>query len=679
MNKNNQPENNSKHPPLRELVKVDPEKCVNCHQCISVCPSKYCNDGSGDYVKVDPELCIGCGACITICSHNARYGCDDFEQFIQALKENKKVVAVVAPSIASNFPNAYLNFNGWLKSIGVKASFDASFGAELTVKSYLEAVKRSEQKHIIAQPCPAIVGYIENYHPELLKYLAPADSPMMHTMRMIREFYKKWSDAEFVIISPCYAKKREFDEVGIGNYNVTFKSFNTYFSDNNIILTHFNAEPYDNPPAERAVLFSTPGGLLRTALREVPDAGSSIRKIEGRHTIYHYLDSFEDTVKKGVAPLIVDCLNCEAGCNSGPGTLNGEKSFDEIEALIEKRNKAAQQEYLKEAGFLGKKRALSILHKNINSKWKPGLYNRKYVDRSFSVKQKIKIPSLKQQDEIDHSMYKFKESDFLNCCSCGYGSCEQMTVAIFNGLNKPSNCRHFQEIDIVKTQERLAQNSLENRKNIIKEVQASFQDAVNSLMSISSASEEMSATINEVATSSEKAHYASTEMSIKASAISTLMEKLGAMAREINVIVKTIADISAQTKLLAINASIESATAGDAGRGFTVVANEVKELARKASSASDDIKEKIQGVQASIANAVTDVENVTVLIKNLENIVTGIATSIKEQSSVTQDIAANIARTLSNVKNGISHVAKIGDEGADSAVSGAGSEEIKKI
>ena len=53
--------------PLSPVIKIDPEKCVNCHRCIAVCPSKYCNDGSGSYVKINVELCIGCGACTAIC------------------------------------------------------------------------------------------------------------------------------------------------------------------------------------------------------------------------------------------------------------------------------------------------------------------------------------------------------------------------------------------------------------------------------------------------------------------------------------------------------------------------------------------------------------------------------------------------------------------------------------
>jgi iron only hydrogenase large subunit-like protein len=106
--------------------------------------------------------------------------------FLNYIKFNKDVVAIAAPAVAANFPDLYLNLNGWLKSLGVAAVFDVSFGAELTIKSYLEHQKENNPKAIIAQPCPAIVTYIEIYRPELVKYLAPADSPMLHTIKMIK-------------------------------------------------------------------------------------------------------------------------------------------------------------------------------------------------------------------------------------------------------------------------------------------------------------------------------------------------------------------------------------------------------------------------------------------------------------------------------------------------------------
>jgi len=94
--------------PLSHIIDVDDEKCVNCHKCIAVCPIKYCNDGSGTTVKVINDMCLGCGSCIKACTHEARSYRDDVDDFLVAIKNNTKMVAIVAPAIASNFPDQYL-------------------------------------------------------------------------------------------------------------------------------------------------------------------------------------------------------------------------------------------------------------------------------------------------------------------------------------------------------------------------------------------------------------------------------------------------------------------------------------------------------------------------------------------------------------------------------------------
>ena len=306
---------------LTPVINVDKDKCRNCHRCIAICPVKLCNDGSKDYVSVNSDLCIGCGACITACTHGARSGIDDTQKFLNDLQNGVNIVAIVAPAVAVNFKGYDLELNTWLKSVGVKAVFDVSFGAELTTKTYVEQITKEKPELIISQPCPALVTYIETYRPGLIKYLAKGDSPMAHTVELIRNFYPQYKNFKIASISPCFAKRREFDENGRGDYVVTMKNLNEYFKSHGINLSKLNKTEYDNPPAERAVLYSTPGGLLRTAERFVPGISSVTRKIEGEHII-EYLNSLDETVGKGKKPYfkLVDCLNCGKGCNCVAGT-----------------------------------------------------------------------------------------------------------------------------------------------------------------------------------------------------------------------------------------------------------------------------------------------------------------------------------------------------------------------
>jgi methyl-accepting chemotaxis protein len=128
------------------------------------------------------------------------------------------------------------------------------------------------------------------------------------------------------------------------------------------------------------------------------------------------------------------------------------------------------------------------------------------------------------------------------------------------------------------------------------------------------------------------------------------MTRLGEAADEVGKVTDTIAGISSQTNLLALNATIEAARAGSAGKGFGVVANEVKELAQQTSAAAVDIKRKISGIQASTRGAVNDIREIADVIQNVSDLVSSIAVAIEEQSVVSQDIASNIGGAMVGVR-----------------------------
>jgi PAS domain S-box-containing protein len=428
--------------PIKELVKVigvDKEKCVNCHICINECPVKFCNDGGGDVVEVNHNMCIACGNCLKACTHEARYYIDDFSDFMSDVKKGEKIVAIVAPSIAANFHDNYLNINGWLKSIGVEAIFDVSFGAELTVASYLHHIKTNKPNTVIAQPCAAIVSFIEIFKPELIEHLAPVDSPMLHTMKLIKNFYEDYKDHKIAVLSPCIAKKREFVETGYGDYNVSFISVYNYINSQDIALDTFPKIGYDNPPAERAVLFSTPGGLLQTVERWIPEIRNKTRKIEGISHIYDYFETLPKMIKDGKSPLLIDCLNCEKGCNGGPLTLGKDMPMDEVDHWVSKRN-LEMQEFYKSEAKLNNIPSNKHLEDLLMNYWNDHIYSRSYVD--LSENNDMRIPNYSELQKIYKKMHKYSEKDIYNCSSCGYTRCEKMATAIFNGLNKPENC-HF--------------------------------------------------------------------------------------------------------------------------------------------------------------------------------------------------------------------------------------------
>lgn len=640
----------------RSVISVDKEKCVNCQRCIAVCPVKMCNNGSGDYVAFDENLCIGCGSCIEACTHGARKGIDDSELFFDSLKKGEKIVAIVAPAAIVSFRGKDLELNGFLKSLGVEAVFDVSFGAELTTKSYVEYIKNKNPDCVISQPCPALVSFIETYRPELIKYLAPADSPMLHCAKMIKEFYTKYTGYKIAAISPCYAKRREFDETGICDYNVTMRSIQKYMEEKNLKLASFPKVEYENPAAERGVLYSTPGGLMRTAERFVPSISEKTRKIEGNPKVFHYLAKFSEANKnKKPCFTLIDCLNCENGCNEGAGTTNKGMHLDEMESFVENRMHD-RRSYWEQKGH-SKKSALKKLNKAIDEFWKPGLYDRTYVDRSAYFHQKIKEPSQEEIQKIYRDMYKKTKADILNCGACGYEDCEQMAVAIYNGLNRPENCTHYTNIlkDIMNEQhqeevkqsvrkvvETGSEKLTENGRDV-QTLATAARDMTESVSTSSSAVEEMIANINSINSILE--HNAESVGLLDGATrkgmagienVAELVSKIEENSNGLSEMSSVIQKIASQTNLLAMNAAIEAAHAGDSGRGFAVVADEIRKLAENSGSEARKISDVLKNVKQLIDATFKDTGDVQ---KEFSEVVQLSGTVVEQEQTVRRAIS----------------------------------------
>ncbi|MDK2921894.1 MAG: hypothetical protein PWR24_1451 [Desulfonauticus sp.] len=190
---------------------------------------------------------------------------------------------------------------------------------------------------------------------------------------------------------------------------------------------------------------------------------------------------------------------------------------------------------------------------------------------------------------------------------------------------------------------KVTEATAENVDNL-NSVSAAMEQLATNANTIASAAEEMSATITEIASNTEKAKEITSSAVSKAGVVSSKVNELGGAAAEISFVTETIAAISSQTNLLALNATIEAARAGEAGKGFAVVANEIKELAQQTAKATEDIKEKVQGIQGATDITVKEIEEITTIIAEMDQIVSTIAAAIEEQSVTTRDIADNVGQ-----------------------------------
>lgn len=206
----------------------------------------------------------------------------------------------------------------------------------------------------------------------------------------------------------------------------------------------------------------------------------------------------------------------------------------------------------------------------------------------------------------------------------------------------------------------------------MQRVATTMEETTSNTGMVAAAVEEMAATINEIAQNSEKARSISESAVQQATAASLKMADLGKAANAISAVTETITEISEQTNLLALNATIEAARAGEAGKGFAVVANEIKELARQTAAATAEIKGKIEGVQGTTAETITEIESIASIINTINEIIATIATAIEEQSVATNEISNSVTQASDgigevnhNIAEGTTVIEQISREIAD--------------
>lgn len=222
-------------------------------------------------------------------------------------------------------------------------------------------------------------------------------------------------------------------------------------------------------------------------------------------------------------------------------------------------------------------------------------------------------------------------------------------------------------------------NSVGQLETASEAVNSASAEASEKSMTVSSGAEEASANMQGVATATEELTSAIGEISRqvlhsaaitesaveKSSAMSDQISGLANASDQIGAVVQLISDIADQTNLLALNATIEAARAGDAGRGFAIVAQEVKTLAGQTARATEDISKKVTEIQEATKSAVSGNAEIRDTISNVNEISTNIASAVEQQSAATQEIARNVEEAAvgtGDVSASITHVSTTAQE-----------------
>ncbi|MCR5001860.1 MAG: response regulator [Lachnospiraceae bacterium] len=461
------------------------DNCIGCNKCIKVCSAIgaciFKQENGKSRIVVDGSKCVACGSCIDVCEHHAREFSDDTDRFFDDLKRGDNISLLLAPAFRANYPDRYERVLGGLKAMGVNRILSVSFGADITTWGYLNYIKEHDFYGGISQPCPAVVSYIEHYIPELLPKLFPVQSPLMCAAIYARQELKITD--KFAFISPCIAKKIEIDDPnnkGLVQYNVTFEHLMKYVEEHKI----------EGQPSGSEVeyglgsYYPTPGGLAENVRWFLGD-DIFIRQVEGEKHLYEWLHRNSEKIINSETPyLLIDALNCSAGCICGTA-VDSEKSKTE-EALYE---------LLRIREEAKKSTPKSPWSRSDTPQERLESYNRQFENlnlddyiRNYSDLSGDCIYHTPGNDELDrvfNSMNKFSaESRSINCTCCGYDSCKQMAYAIYNGFNQKENCIYYEKtmVQELEVRNRIAEESTKAKSAFLANMSHEIRTPINAVL-----------------------------------------------------------------------------------------------------------------------------------------------------------------------------------------------------
>jgi len=215
------------------------------------------------------------------------------------------------------------------------------------------------------------------------------------------------------------------------------------------------------------------------------------------------------------------------------------------------------------------------------------------------------------------------------------------------------------------------------------------QQTASNVETVSAAAEELSASVAEISrqvvASSRIVDRAVRDSDCTAQEFAGLTRS----AEQIGEIISLIQKIAGRTNMLALNATIEAVRAGESGRGFAIVASEVKELARQTQHATEEISAQIGAIQQVVAQSANAIRSIGSSIGEVESVTTTIAAAIEQQDSATREIARNVQEAsagsgeLSNSMIGMTQAAGDTGSAATTVLAAAGtlcgeSEELRR-
>ena len=322
---------------------IDETKCKKCQMCVKACPynaivklSVPCEDAcpvgaikkdETGFASIDFEKCISCGRCTSACPFGAVHERSQIIDILKAMKQGKKVIAMIAPAIAGQFPGNIYQLKTAIIKAGFTDCYEVAQGADITANlETKEFLERMEEGHnfMTTSCCAGYNQLIKKHLPEIKPFVSTTGTPTYYISEIIK---KEIPDAVTVFVSPCVAKRTEgYDNPNV-DYVMNFEELGALFVAKKIQITECEEGKYAVESSKHARNFGFTGGVADSVKASLKDDSvinplvinglnkESIRQLKKCATT--------GTCEGGCNMIEVMC--CDGGCIGGNATLNNQK------------------------------------------------------------------------------------------------------------------------------------------------------------------------------------------------------------------------------------------------------------------------------------------------------------------------------------------------------------------
>ncbi len=396
---------------MNHYIQLKKANCKNCYKCIRHCPVKSIrfSDHQANIVK---EQCILCGECFVSCPQNAKQIRNDVPAVKALIASGRPVFVSLAPSFIVNYEGSSLRvMEQALQKLGFAGAGETALGATIVKNKYEEMISSGDGRVIITSCCHTVNTLIQKYYPEALPYLANVVSPMQAHCLKIKEEHP---DAYTVFIGPCISKKEEAEQYpGIVDAALTFEELSDWLKEAGIALEAAEAQDLvcKNKHHEgRARLFPVAGGILRSM--NLGNDNYDYISIDG---IENCIRSLKDIGSGRLSQVFIEMSACAGSCVGGP--------------VMEQRHRTPVKDHITISRFSGEK-DFPLQAPAVDKLYKSFPY----------LRINTQMPGSSAIDEILKKMGKSKKEQELNCGSCGYNTCRDKAVAVYQGKADLTMC-----------------------------------------------------------------------------------------------------------------------------------------------------------------------------------------------------------------------------------------------